>query len=65
LSSQFDAKLSERINAMRNPIRIDQNEEEILNYEVSDEAMETAAGASRDKAVATAAFCSGLDTCPA
>jgi hypothetical protein len=44
---------------------IDQMEEEILNYQVSDEALEAAAGTMKDKAGAfTLAFCSGLDTCP-
>jgi hypothetical protein len=46
-------------------INIDQREEEILNYQVSDEALEAAAGTMKDKAGAfTLAFCSGLDTCP-
>jgi hypothetical protein len=45
---------------------IDQTEEEILAYDVSDEALETAASTGKDKAGAiTLAFCSGLDTCPA
>jgi hypothetical protein len=45
---------------------IDQTEEEILAYDVSDEALESAAGAGKEKAGAfTLAFCSGLDTCPA
>ena len=43
---------------------IDQTEEEILSHEVSDEALETAAG--KDKVGNfTLAFCSGLETCPA
>ena len=47
-------------------IDIDQREEEILTYEVSDEALEAAAGSLKDKAGAfTLSFCSGLDTCPA
>jgi hypothetical protein len=45
-------------------IGLDQTEEEILGYEVSDEALESAAG--KDKAGnVTVAFCSGLDSCPA
>jgi hypothetical protein len=45
---------------------IDQIEEAILSYEVSDEALEAAAGTMKDKAGSfTLAFCSGLDTCPA
>ena len=40
-------------------------EEEILTFDVSDEALEAAAGTMKDKAGAfTLAFCSGLDTCP-
>jgi hypothetical protein len=47
-------------------IRIDQREEEILTVQVSDEALEAAAGSVKEKAGAfTLAFCSGLDTCPA
>ena len=47
-------------------INIDQREEEILTFDVSDEALEAAAGTMKDKAGAfTLAFCSGLDTCPA
>jgi len=43
---------------------IDQIEEETLHFEVSDEAIEAAAG--KEKAGAfTISFCSGLDTCPA
>jgi len=45
---------------------IDQREEDILTFEVSDEALEAAAGMMKEKAGAfTLAFCSGLDTCPA
>jgi hypothetical protein len=36
-----------------------------LSFEVSDEALEAAAGSLKEKAGAfTLAFCSGLDTCP-
>ena len=42
-----------------------EREEEILSFEVSDEALEMAAGSVKEKAGAfTLAFCSGLDTCP-
>ncbi len=45
---------------------ITQIEEQIFSYEVSDEALEAAAGTVKDKAGSiTLAFCSGLDTCPA
>jgi hypothetical protein len=40
-------------------------EDVFLIYDVSDEALETAAGCVREKAGAfTLAFCSGFDTCP-
>ena len=43
-----------------------QTEEEMVAYEVPDEALEAAASVIKDKAGAfTLAFCSGLDTCPA
>ncbi|HEX3936791.1 MAG TPA: hypothetical protein VHX43_04735 [Xanthobacteraceae bacterium] len=43
-----------------------EDEEAILAYEVSDEAVEAAAASVRHGGVsATVAFCSGLDTCPA
>ena len=47
-------------------IGLDQTEEEILRFEISDEALESAAGTGKGKAEnVTAAFCSGLDSCPA
>jgi hypothetical protein len=40
-------------------------EDEILNHEVADEAVEAAAGKLEGPARSmTAAFCSGLDSCP-
>jgi hypothetical protein len=40
-------------------------EENILDYDVSDQALEAAAGMSEGKAASfTLAFCTGLDTCP-
>jgi hypothetical protein len=55
------------INAMNDTIiGLDQTEEAILTYEVSDDALESAAGTLKDKAGSmTVSFCSGLDTCPA
>jgi len=42
-----------------------QREEDILTFDVSDEALEAAAGTVKEKAGSvTVAFCSGLDTCP-
>jgi len=40
-------------------------EEDFLNYEVTDEAVEAAAGKLEGPAKSmTASFCSGLDSCP-
>jgi len=49
-----------------NIIRLDQNEEEALTYEVSDEALEIAAGSTgKEKAGNyTLGACSGLSVCP-
>lgn len=42
-----------------------QRDEDILTFDVSDEALEAAAGTVKEKAGSmTVAFCSGLDTCP-
>jgi hypothetical protein len=60
------APLANERNKVMKDIHIDQREEEILTFDVSDEALEAAAGTVKDKAGAfTLAFCSGLDTCPA
>jgi hypothetical protein len=51
------------INAMNDIVH--HSEEEILTFEVSDEALETAAGTGKDKAANyTGMFCSDLSTCP-
>jgi hypothetical protein len=40
-------------------------DEEILSYQVSDEALETAAGTGKEKAGNyTLGFCTGLSACP-
>jgi hypothetical protein len=47
-------------------LEIDQTEEGLLTYEVSDEVLESAANMIKDKSGSlTVSFCSGLDTCPA
>lgn len=44
---------------------LDLSEEEILTYEVSDEALETAAGMGKEKAGAwTLGACTGISVCP-
>ncbi len=46
--------------------RREQSGEEALNFDISDTALEAAAGETKYKAASqTVAFCSGLDTCPA
>jgi hypothetical protein len=46
--------------------KVELTDEMNLTCDVSDEALEAAAGTVREKAGAlTLAFCSGLDTCPA
>jgi hypothetical protein len=53
------------MKAMNDSSKVDLTDEINLTYDVSDEVLETAAGAIREKAGAfTLAFCSGLDTCP-
>lgn len=48
-----------------NTIGFDQTEAEFPTADVSDEALESAGGAAKEKAGSlTLAFCSGLDTCP-
>ena len=56
---------NESINAMRDtPIRLDQTDE-ALAYEVSDEALETAAGTAKEKVGNfTISYCTGLVGCP-
>jgi hypothetical protein len=45
--------------------QIEQTDEAMLIYEVSDEAVENAAGSVKEKVGAfTLAFCSGVDSCP-
>ena len=47
-------------------IELDQTNEDILSYEVSDEALETAAGQGKEKVGHyTLGFCTGLSACPA
>jgi hypothetical protein len=45
-------------------IRLEQTEEEILAFGVSDDALEIAAGTSKEKANFTLGACSGLSVCP-
>ena len=50
---------------MSDTTRLDQIHEEILSYEVSDEALETAAGGKEKAGNYTLGFCSGVSVCPA
>jgi hypothetical protein len=45
-------------------IKLEQTDEEILALEVSDEALEIAAGAAKEKQNFTLGACSGLSVCP-
>jgi hypothetical protein len=45
--------------------RIEQTEQKVLVFEVSDEALEAAAGTADEKANFTLGACSGLSVCPA
>jgi hypothetical protein len=48
-----------------NTIGLEQTEEDILTCEISDEALETAAGTGKEKAANyTLGFCTGLSACP-
>jgi hypothetical protein len=63
---KFICIANKRRNAMKDGRMNGQTEEEMVTSEVSDEALEAAAGMIKDRAGAfTLAFCSGLDTCPA
>jgi len=54
----------QRTNAMTTKTRLDRNEEELFINLVSDEALEIAAGSTKEKANFTLGACSGLSVCP-
>lgn len=55
---------TKRINIMKNStMGLDVTEQEILAFEVSDEALESAAGTAKEKANFTLGACSGLSVC--
>jgi len=57
--------INKRINAMTNiTMGLEKTEEETLAFEVSDEALEMAAGTAKEKANFTLGACSGLSVCP-
>ncbi len=45
-------------------IALEETDEEIFTFEVSDEALEIAAGSAKEKANFTLGACSGLSVCP-
>ena len=50
---------------MKNIVKsFEQTEEEVLTFEVSDVALEIAAGTAKEKANFTLGACSGLSECP-
>jgi hypothetical protein len=62
---RIDAQTQDRRLAMDDLARIEQTHETMLTFEVSDEAIENAAGSVNEKAASfTLAFCSGVDSCP-
>jgi len=50
---------------MITPLAATANETDLLTYEVSDEALETAAGAAGEQVNFTLGSCTGLSECPA
>jgi hypothetical protein len=53
------------MKAMNDSSKVDLTDEMNFTHDVSDEALEAAAGSVRERAGAfTLSFCSGLDTCP-
>lgn len=54
----------QRTNAMTTKTILDRNEEELFINLVSDEALEIAAGSTKEKANFTLGACSGLSVCP-
>jgi hypothetical protein len=57
---------NERTTAMNETtVRLDQTEEALFAFDVSDEALEIAAGAANGQANFTLAACTGLSACPA
>ena len=64
--SKFFLRRTYRSNTMNeSTINLAHIEEDILPYDVSDQALEAAAGMPEGKAASfTVAFCTGLDTCP-
>jgi hypothetical protein len=56
---------NERKNAMTNTaIGLQLTEEDVLAFEVSDEALESAAGSTNEHVNYTLGACSGLSVCP-
>ena len=54
-----------RINVLKNiTVGHERTEEEIFDFEVSDEALEIEVGSTKEKANFTLGTCSGLSVCP-
>jgi hypothetical protein len=57
--------MNKRINAMTSiTMGLEKTDEEILSFEVSDTALEIAAGTAKEKANFTLGACTGLSECP-
>jgi hypothetical protein len=64
-TDRYRPPTNERINVMTNiTMGLEKTEEEILAFEVSDEALEIAAGTAKEKANFTLGACTGLSECP-
>jgi hypothetical protein len=54
-----------RINVMKNiTVGHERTEEEVFDFEVSDETLEITAGSTKEKPNFTLGACSGLSVCP-
>ena len=60
---ELPAPLANERNEAMKDLALEQREEEILNFEVSDEALETAGDAKKKNAF-TLGACTGLSVCP-
>jgi hypothetical protein len=65
IASAFSIKPNKRINAIMSiTMGLEKTDKEILAFEVSDTALEIAAGTAKEKANFTLGACTGLSECP-
>jgi hypothetical protein len=63
-SNAFRKQQHAKEKKMITPLVTSSNETDLLIYEVSDEALEIAAGATRERVNFTLGSCTGLSECP-